>query len=265
MSKKIPKIIHYCWFGNKPLSDDAKKCIESWKKYCPDYEIIEWNENNFDINSNMYVREAYDAEKWAFVTDYVRLYALHNCGGVYMDTDVELIAPIDKFLIHDAFSGFESSGKITTGIMSCRKGFNLFSEFIEYYNERHFLVDDGSYDLTTNVEIITNICRKYGFVENNKLQNINGFALYSSDVFCPKNNSTGVIHKTENTVAIHHFAGSWLDNDKIKLRNLRKKLCRKYGENIGNILYKTIYVPYRFYVHVNTQGIKKTMREVFNA
>ena len=99
----IPKIIHYCWFGKNPLSDLAKKCIDSWKKYCPDYEIIEWNEENFDINSNVYVKEAYDSKKWAFVTDYVRLYALDKCGGIYMDTDVELLKGIDVFLENEAF------------------------------------------------------------------------------------------------------------------------------------------------------------------
>ena len=124
MNKRmIPKTIHYCWFGGNPLPKLAKKCIKSWKKYCPDFEIIEWNEANFDISSApLYVRQAYEAKKWAFVTDYVRLYALTSYGGIYMDTDVEVIKPLDFFLNHDAFSGFESEKSIPTGIMASKKG-----------------------------------------------------------------------------------------------------------------------------------------------
>lgn len=250
MKNNIPKKIHYCWFGGKPLPEEAKKCISSWKKYCPDYEIIEWNENNFDLESNAYVKEAYSAKKWAFVTDYVRLFAMYNYGGVYMDTDVELVGSLDDFLKHQAFSGFESSKDIPTGIMACKKGFTLFKEFLDYYKDRHFITDDGSFDLTTNVSIITNICEKYGLKRNNTLQNINGFILYPSDVFCPKNYLTGEIKRTKNTIAIHHFSGSWLDNGAIKLKKIRNGLCAKYGKKVGTLLYNTLYVPYRFYVHV---------------
>ena len=107
----IPKIIHYCWFGGKPKPELAEKCIESWKKFCPDYEIVEWNEGNFNINSNLYVKQAYEAKKYAFVTDYVRLYALYTQGGIYMDTDVMVLKPLDEYLNHEAFSGFESKTK----------------------------------------------------------------------------------------------------------------------------------------------------------
>ena len=108
----IPKVIHYCWFGKKPLPPLAVNCIDSWKKFCPDYEIIEWNEKNFDINSNTYVREAYENKKWAFVSDYVQLYALYNYGGIYMDTDVQVLKPLDAFLNDQAFSGFEAYDRV---------------------------------------------------------------------------------------------------------------------------------------------------------
>ena len=108
----IPKKIHYCWFGGNPLPPLAVKCIESWKKYLPDYEIKEWNESNFDLNYNDYVREAYEAKKWAFITDVVRLYAMVTEGGIYMDTDVEVLKPLDELLQYDAVSGFESSSRI---------------------------------------------------------------------------------------------------------------------------------------------------------
>ena len=159
----IPKKIHYCWFGGNPLDELGQKCLASWKKYCPDYEIIEWNESNFDINSNSYVKEAYEAKKWAFVTDYVRLYALFNYGGVYMDTDAELIMGIDAFLNEPAFSGFESTQYILTAIMGAEKGSEWIGLLLRDYDGRHFKKDDGSYDLTTNVKVITELTvKKYG-------------------------------------------------------------------------------------------------------
>ena len=171
----IPKVIHYCWFGGNPLPEDAKKCLASWKKHCPEYEIIEWNESNFDVNSNCYIKEAYEAKKYAFVTDYVRLFVMYEYGGIYMDTDVELVKNLDDFLKNRAFSGFESSNSIPTGIMASVKHFKLFGDLLEYYENRHFLNDDGSYDTTTNTVTITKMCKKYGLVLNNKYQVIDGF------------------------------------------------------------------------------------------
>ena len=207
--QKIPKVIHYCWFGGNPLPELAIKCIESWKKYCPDYEIKEWNENNFDINCCAYVKEAYEMKKWAFVSDVARLYALVNVGGVYMDTDVEVLKPLDNLLEYEAFSGFESETQIPTGLMACTKGHGMFEEFLEEYNMIHFIRNDGSMDLTTNVTRITKTCMKYGLKKNNTLQTINGFTLLPKDYLCPKDLETKEIYLTENSYAIHHFDGSW--------------------------------------------------------
>lgn len=213
----IPKRIHYVWFGGNELPDDAKACIDSWRKHCPDYEIIRWDESNFDIRVNRYVREAYESKKWAFVSDYARLWALVNHGGVYMDTDVELIGPIDFALRHQAFSGFESNCSIPTGIMACEQGFPLFSELLHDYDDRRFILDDGSFDITTNVTAITNACLKHGLVPDNTYQTVDGLALYPSDWFCPKSHDTGKITLSKNTCAIHHFAGSWLDDTEKRL------------------------------------------------
>jgi len=210
----IPKTIHYCWFGGNELPPLAKKCIKSWKKYCKDYKIIRWDETNFDISSApLYVRQAYEAKKWAFVTDYVRLWAMTKYGGIYMDTDVEVVKPLDQFLKHQAFSGFEDEINIPTGIMACEKNFVLFQKLLHFYDDAVFIKEDGSIDTTNNVEIITDICIEKGLKRNNTFQEIEGFALYPNDFFCPKSYVDGIIRKTENTHTIHHFNASWLSKD----------------------------------------------------
>lgn len=228
----IPKIIHYCWFGRNPLPELAKKCIDSWKKYCPEYEIIEWNEDNFDVMSNDYVREAYQSSKWAFVTDYVRLYALYNYGGVYMDTDVEILKSIDVFLKEKAFSGFEAKDRIPTGIMACEKNFELFGKLLSSYENRKFINEDGSLNLTTNVTYITNECINEGLVLNGEKQTLAGFTLYPAEVFCPKDVQTHELNITKNSYTIHHFDGSWIPQN---VKN-KQKIIRILGPKLTNIL-----------------------------
>lgn len=236
----IPKKIHYCWFGKNPLPELAQNCIASWKKYCPDYEIIEWNEENFDLSSNKYVQEAYEAKKWAFVSDYVRLYALVNHGGVYMDTDVELLKPIDRFLEHKAFSGFEAADRIPTGIMACEKEHPLFTELLHDYDNRRFLLDNGEYDTTTNVTTITNICLEHGLLLNNQTQTVCGFTLYPNDYFCPKDAITKDIHLTENSYCIHHFDGSWYTPEQRHFSNLRNKFRKVLPFRLAGYLAKSL-------------------------
>lgn len=240
----IPKIIHYCWFGGNPKPKLAKKCIKSWKKYCKGYEIKEWNEDNFDLSAApLYVRQAYDAKKWAFVTDYVRLWALINFGGIYMDTDVEVIKPFDKFLENEAFGGFESVATIATCIMACEKNFSLFKELLLEYNNIPFILDDGSLDITTNVTRITNCCEKYGFKPNGEYQVVYGFVLYPQDYFCPINAVSGELNKTQNTYTIHHFMGSWLSSEEIERIKKWRADEKKYNRNLQ--IDKIIHFPNR--------------------
>lgn len=215
----IPKIIHYCWFGKKPLPELAEKSIASWKQFCPDYEIKEWNESNFNLDCCDYVREAYEAKRWAFVSDVARLYALVKEGGVYMDTDVEVLKSLDPILKYEAVSGFEAGDRVPTGIMACRAGHPLFMELFHDYDDAHFVREDGSYDQTTNVERITNTCLKYGLKLNNIQQTVKGFTLFPNDFFCPKDYRTKELYVTENTYVIHHFDGSWVsDEDKYSMQ-----------------------------------------------
>lgn len=266
----IPKIIHYCWFGGNPLPELAQRCIASWKKYCPDYEIKEWNEYNFDLTSCDYVREAYEAKKWAFVTDYVRLYAMVREGGIYMDTDVEVIKSLDPFLNHRAFSGFEDEVNIQTGIMACEKGFPLFMELLEDYHKRHFVLQDGKLDLTTNVVTITNLCKKYGFVANNTKQDVCGFTLYPHDVFCPKSHETGNISLTSRTVTIHYFSGSWANKEARISAYIKKNMNGK--SKLSRVFFKTIAFPFTYIGRAKMEGIvsatnyyaKKVTRKIKN-
>ena len=218
----IPKIIHYCWFGHGEMSLLAKKCIESWKMFLPDYDIMEWNESNFDLDKYPYAREAYDHKKYAFVADVARLYALYTVGGIYMDTDVEVIKSYDPFLKHTAFSGYETD-KVTTGIMGSEKGGEWVKHNLDYYEGRHFINPDGSMDQTVNVVTIYEYMLELGFRSNNTFQDFPGLiTVYPRDYFCPKSYYDGVIRLTENTVAIHHFEGSWHSNwDRLKYRFLK--------------------------------------------
>lgn len=205
----IPKKIHYVWFGGKPLTPLAEKCISSWKKYCPDYEIIRWDESNFDISQNRYCREAYEAQKWAFASDYARLWILVNEGGIYMDTDVEVLQPLDRFLNLQAFSGFEAEDRLPTGLMASSENQPFFVKLLRDYDDRSFLRSDGSFDLTTNVTAITDSCVNSGLILDNTEQTVEGFTLFPSEYFCPKDWLTKEINLTENSYAIHHFDGSW--------------------------------------------------------
>ncbi len=262
--EKIPKVIHYCWFGHNPLPDLAIKCIDSWKKYCPDYEIVEWNEDNFNLKCNTYIKEAYEAKKWAFITDYVRLFVLYNYGGIYMDTDVELVKPIDDFLSLDSFSGFESSNAIPTGIMASCKKQKIFKEFLNYYNNRHFIKEDGTYDLTTNVVTITNICLEKGLIINNKYQKIDGFVLFPNDYFCPKDYLTGDIIMTNNTHAIHHFSGSWIPEFDKKMMLLERRCKKIFGNRTGHITYLIISFPIRTGHFFIRNGFRNTIKKIGN-
>lgn len=230
----IPKIIHYCWFGPAEMNTMAKKCIESWRRHLSDYELKLWNEESFDLNSTTWTRQAYDAKKYAFVTDYVRLYALYNFGGIYMDTDVEVLKSLDGFLDCPAFSGFETATAIPTGIMGSEKNGVWAGKMLEYYKDRPFLDEKGKYEAVTNVTVITDLMKEYGFVPNNQFQVCGGiFHLYPYDYFCPKDQITLQVNLTENTHCIHHFNGSWVE----PVLRWRKK--------IRSLLPTNIYLAFR--------------------
>lgn len=215
---KIPKIIHYCWFGKKDKPNIVKRCIASWKSHLYDYEIIEWNENNFDIDSNDFVKQAYESGKFAFVSDYVRVYALYNYGGIYLDTDVEVLKPLDRFLNHNSFWGFEEKNYIATSTIGAAKGNALIKKILDSYNGKKFILEDGRFDTLTNVSIVTKIIEDRGIQMNGKFQELKDIAVfYPQTFFSPYDYINCRNFLTENSYTIHYFYKSWLPvNDRIK-------------------------------------------------
>ena len=225
----IPKIIHYCWFGGKEKPEEVLRIITSWKKHCPDYEIKEWNEGNFDIHLNRYCEEAYQQKKWAFVSDVARMWALNEYGGIYMDTDVEVVRPLDDLLSHCGFLGFEGTQWIATSIVGVEPHHPLIEKFYSHYQNRTFIQPDQSLDQTTNVEMWTKLLvSEYGLILNGQQQQVAGFEVYPTDYFTPYDYINGKLSKTSNTYSIHWFGQSW-----VGLKKWRKKLAQWYHRIYG--------------------------------
>lgn len=222
----IPKIIHYCWFGRGEMPQLAKDCIASWHKYMPDWEYVLWNEDNFDVNSVPYTKEAYETKKYAFVSDYVRLWALERVGGIYLDTDVEVFKAFEDLLDNKAFAGFEGSKHLPVGtcVMATEANGEWVSEMLKAYLERHFLKEDSSLDLTTNVQFISAIMQEGGFRQDGKEQYYKDLHVFPVEYFCPRQ-TTGEYFRTENTYCDHLGLGSWI--------GLKKSWKAKFGELVG--------------------------------
>lgn len=206
----IPKTIHYCWFGRSEMPELAQRCIASWHEHMPDWEYRLWNEDNFDINSVPYVKEAYEAKKFAFVSDYVRLWALYHEGGLYLDVDFEVFKPFNDLMHWDAFAGFEGSKHLPVmmGVIASRAKGEWVKEQLDLYQERHFVLPDGSFDLTTNVQRVSERMRQQGFVQNGKEQDYKDLHVFPVEYFCPRQ-TTGEYFRTDDTYCDHLGMGSW--------------------------------------------------------
>lgn len=205
----IPKTIHYCWFGGNPLPESVRNCINSWKKYCPDYEIIEWNESNYDVHKIPYISEAYKNKKYAFVSDYARLDIVYSEGGFYLDTDVELLKPLDDLLDENCYFGMEQIGRVNTGIgFGAEKGHPFIKENMQQYENSFF----NSKLLETCVDITTNLLLSKGLLQENFYQRVNGISIYPTDFFCPFSMETRKLNITKNTYSIHHYDSTWYGN-----------------------------------------------------
>lgn len=245
----IPKVIHYCWFGGNPLPKDAKKCIESWKKFFPGYQIIEWNESNFDVNKIPYIKEAYAAHKYAFVSDYARFDILYQYGGIYFDTDVEVIKSFEDIVANGAFMGCEIDGvqlsncsqscctnahnhiAVNPGVgMAAPANMDFFKEILDYYADLNFISSDGSYNMVTVVTHVTNLLIEKGLKDISEIQNVAGITIYPKEYFNPRNNNTGKLQITEHTHSIHWYSMSWLSS-----RNrMKSKITRVFHRFFGD-------------------------------
>ena len=263
----IPKIIHYCWFGGNSLPDDAKKCIASWKKYFPDYEIKEWNESNFNLTCCDYIKEAYQAKKWAFVSDYARFWILYNYGGLYFDTDVEVIKPMEDLVEKGPFMGEEAGlpnsrkSECNPGLgLAAAPGLGLYKEILDYYNTQHFLNPDGSINQETVVAKVTDLLSKHGFRGDGSIESVDGIYVYPPEYFCPLNYATGEMNITSNTRSIHHYSASWhgfLDDCIVSIER-----CKKGTNSIEYKIRRLISLPFRVVNKFKTHGLSGVVKTV---
>lgn len=213
----IPKVIHYCWFGRAPMTEKMQYCMNSWKKYCPDYDIIRWDESNYDVKKNQYMFEAYECKKWGFVPDYARLDIVGSYGGIYLDTDVEIVKPFDDLIFDESFWGFGNYSIILPGLgFGAMPGNELVLQMRDYYDSQKFIKEDGSLDLRPCCDYQNEVFKNYGFVMNNQQQKINGNMLYPMEVFNPAG-LVGIRNLyTENTHSIHWTTGSWESRENVR-------------------------------------------------
>ncbi len=239
----IPKIIHYCWFGRNPLPDLAVKCIDSWRKFMPDYEIKEWNEDNFDVHMIPYTSQAYEAKKYAFVSDYARYWILYKYGGVYFDTDVEVVRSMDKIIQDGAFMGVEINGTnkqyplVAPGLgMAIESGHTIYASMLNKYLELTFLMEDGTLNTETIVSYNTAELIRNGLKLGSEIQRVKDITIYPEDYFCPKDHRTGITTITKNTYSIHHYDGSWSTKPKGNRHSLKLRFAKIFGKSITNFL-----------------------------
>lgn len=262
----IPKVIHYCWFGNNPLPELAVKCIESWKRYCPDYEIKEWNESNFNLTICDYVREAYEQKKWAFVSDYARFWILYHEGGVYLDTDVELLKSIDPILENGAFFGQERNEEqdrifVNPGLgMAAERGNEIYHDVLSLYETLHFVNADGTLNKKTIVAHVTELLQEKGMekaeIHKEWLCKVGNIAIYSWEYFCPIMYRTGDICITDNTYTIHHYTSSWMTEEEKKLIKIDVKIKSRVKGKAGEILSLILRAPLRMKLALKRYGVR---------
>lgn len=261
----IPKVIHYCWFSKKPLPELAIKCIASWKKYCPDYEIIEWNESNFDLNCCNYVKEAYEAQKWAFVSDYARFWILYNYGGIYFDTDVELIRDISDIVEKGPFIGCEPVNRklcrVAPGLgIGTFPHHTFFKKVLDYYNNLHFYISKGIYNDTTIVTHLTKLFKNCGYNGDYRVEKVCEIYLYSPEYFCPMDPNTGEIQIKQQTRSIHWYSASWKNSEEQEIHKKAGNIYKRFPNFFGKLLSESYKITKKFTYYMKKEGIKNVIR-----
>lgn len=228
----IPKIIHYIWFGGKPYPDKVKECIDSWEKQLRDYEFVLWNEDTFDVNSIPFTKQAFENKKWAFVSDYVRVYALNRYGGWYLDTDVEILKPLSPFEGNRMVLGTDHDGALTA-LMGSEQGHPFWHSMLDCYEHLKFVNADGSLNIVVNNTYIQDMLKGYGYQMKNSFQELaEGIVVYPDDYFHVANVEKGTLHKTNNSVAIHWHTLLWTSQMSHVMRFFRIRIMKPLlGEN----------------------------------
>ena len=247
----IPKVIHFCWLSEDPIPESLQKCMLSWKKYLPDYQIIHWNFNRFDKDSSVWVKQAFENKKYAFAADYIRLYALYNYGGIYLDMDVEVLKTFNPFLVLNSIICFESDSNKYPEVAAfgAEKESPWVKECLDYYSSRHFIDKNGNFEMTPLPQVVKKILdnKGYKFVPSHNINEallVSGdknISIFPSDFFSPKSYKTKLISITKNTVSIHHFAGTWITKKKYEL--VEEKFWNLLGLTNYNIINKVIWLP----------------------
>jgi hypothetical protein len=264
----IPKIIHYCWFGGNPMPETDASYVSGWKKLLPDYKFILWNEDNFDINSTLFTKQVAEAKKYGFIVDYIRAWAVYNFGGIYLDTDVELIKPLDDLLNNICFGGFEypeySGFKnmfIAPGlIFAAEKGSAIAREIMDFYSKYSFIKEDGSYDFTPSPKIFTRILLRYGLKPDGSYQILKDgiFTAYPVEYFCPIDYRTKIATVTHNTYSVHHYNASWLSKSQKRYARIKNIMTKIFGEEKGRIFSYPFYIICR----IKEIGVKSALKKV---
>lgn len=253
----IPKIIHFCWLSGEQYPDLVEKCIKSWRDNLPDYEIMCWDLKRFDINCCRYTKEAFLEKKYAFASDYIRLYALYHFGGIYLDSDIEVLKSFDDLLNLKAFTCFQKmSMTLSPWIIGSEKGNKIIKEFLDYYEERSFYDENGKMDLTPNPYPFTAICKRHGLILKDVKQELDEISIFSHDYFCPYNPSKDVLEVTDNTYTIHYFNAEWMSEDQKRRRKRKQEVTKKYGRYVGLAAYGWILL--------REEGVRIFYRELYH-
>lgn len=258
----IPKIIHYCWFGKNDKPEKVLNNVKNWKEKCPNYKIIEWNEDNYDVKKNRYMYEAYKSEKWAYVSDYARLDILNEYGGIYLDVDVELFRSLDELLKYDSFFALEKQNAyIATGLgFGCNKNNIYVKELLDIYEELDFIKPDGEINLTPCTHYTTEYFVKKGFVIEDRTQFIGDTVMLESSVLCPMDYKTGRIQKNEKTIGIHWYEASWQSESDRKIHKVEIRIKTKLPLCLANPLCMVYRKSYRFFEYIRKGILLKKIK-----
>ncbi len=252
----IPKVIHYCWFGGNPIPERDRSYIEGWKKKCPDYEIVEWNEGNYDVSKNKYMEQAYEEKKWGFVSDYARLDIVYQYGGIYFDTDVELLKPLDDLLELEMFCGFESRDYVAFGLgFGAEQGNPIIKTVQDIYETLVFRDKTGLLNQTACPIYQTRALMEHGLICNNHYQKLSKGTVFPTEYFAPIDVDTGILTVTEHTYSIHHYNMSWFSKGQKKLYEKRKQLNLRFGKRLAGYF----IMPYRFVYKIEDIGVRDTI------